>query len=243
MPKKEIEISYRANREQLRSEFAQGGFWFMVRGRVDDGKIFKVIEDAYVNARLLRGVVDVAVTYAARIATTQGTVDPESQGALRRAVKKLSVVNNKLTGLALDVHPSQQAIDDQVAVWSSNWLMTLEQVRGIAQRRGSRNRPEISERTVIAILEDIRTGREDIRVEIGSPGDAYYTAFPFPAAERLDFEQVLKTPAALRAIRAYCNRRRHGLAVASDLLALRWPSITLDIVRRARRRAKRRTRS
>jgi hypothetical protein len=66
VPKKEIEISYRANRDQLRSEFAQGGFWFMVRSRVDDGKNFQVIEDAYVNARLLRGLVDVAVTPALR---------------------------------------------------------------------------------------------------------------------------------------------------------------------------------
>jgi hypothetical protein len=158
-------------------------------------------------------------------------------------VKKLSAVNNKLSGLALEVHPSQQAIADQVALWSSNWMMTLEQMRRIAERRSPRTRPAISERMVARILEDVRAGREEIRVEIGSPGDPYYTTFPFPAAERLDFEQVLTTPAALRAIAAYCKRRRTGLAVASDLLVLRWPSITLDIVRRARRNAKRRTRS
>lgn len=243
MPKKNIEIAYRANRDQLRSEFAQGGFWFMVRTRVDDGRNFKVIEDAYVNTRLLQGLVDVAVTFAARIATTRGTVDPENQRALRRAVKKLSTVNNKLAALGLDLHPSQQAIDDQVALWSSNWMMTLEQVRRLAERRSPRSRAGVSEQTVTTILEEIRAGREEIRVEIGSPGEPHYTTFPFPAAEQLDFELVLKTPAAVRAIAAFCNHRRSGLAVASDLLVLRWPSVTLDIVRRARRKVARRTRA
>lgn len=229
--KKKIEIEYRANDAPVRARFAVGPFWGSARGHPD----FEEIQQAYVNGVLLCNFANVAAGLANRPNLHQREARSESQEReLKLALKTLKRINKALAGI--EQHPSREPIDYRLNIWSSNWTVAVEGIRRIVEKRSSprRNREPapVDAITVGKVLDDISAGTERITYVAGGID----TGLPIQIEQWPEFEKVRQSQAALRKIAKFCNGGASALDVALDLLSLKWPSVTREMIRKARAR-------